>query len=191
MGGSANPAAAIGLAGATGLPGRRRAYESGNCNSVEALAPDRSTLAAALFGVAHAEIGKGCAAARMYSKDSCQQSCRCGGSHTAQHTSGCDTLEQPKHGTKAQGLSEATAQRIWHRYGLKPHLVQSFKLSRDREFVEKFHDVVGLCLNPRDKAVVLCRHQKSQIQALERTQPMLPLRPGHGSKRARPSRRLG
>lgn len=92
---------------------------------------------------------------------------------------------------KAQGLSEATAQRIWHRYGLKPHLVQSFKLSRDREFVEKFHDVVGLCLNPRDKAVVLCRHQKSQIQALERTQPMLPLRPGHGSKRARPSRRLG
>ena len=79
---------------------------------------------------------------------------------------------------KAQGVSEATIRRIWKQYNLKPHLVESFKLSHDREFLEKLHDVVGLYLNPPDKAVVLCVDEKSQIQALERTQPLLPLRPG-------------
>ena len=79
---------------------------------------------------------------------------------------------------QAQNLSEATIRRIWHRHNLKPHLVETFKLSRDKRFVEKLHDVVGLYLNPPDKALVLCVDEKSQIQALERTRPSTPLRPG-------------
>ena len=79
---------------------------------------------------------------------------------------------------KAQGISEATVRRIWHQHRLKPHLVKTFKLSRDKRFMEKLYDVVGLYLNPPDKALVLCVDEKSQIQALDRTQPLLPLRPG-------------
>ncbi len=80
--------------------------------------------------------------------------------------------------SEAQGVSNATVCRIWQKYNLKPHLVESFKLSRDKRFVEKLHDVVGLYLNPPDKSLVLCVDEKSQIQALDRTQPLLPLRPG-------------
>ena len=79
---------------------------------------------------------------------------------------------------KEQGLSEATIRRIWRQHNLKPHLIQTFKLSRDKHFVEKLNDVVGLYLNPPDKALVLSVDEKSQIQALDRTQPLLPLRPG-------------
>ena len=79
---------------------------------------------------------------------------------------------------KAQGVSPATVQRIWHAHGLKPHRVERFKLSTDPEFVRKLRDVVGLYLNPPEKALVLCVDEKSQIQALDRTQPALPLRPG-------------
>jgi transposase len=79
---------------------------------------------------------------------------------------------------KAQGVSPATVQRIWDAHGLEPHRTQSFKLSRDKQFVEKWTDVVGLYLNPPDKAVVLCMHEKSQIQALNRTQPSLPMKKG-------------
>jgi len=79
---------------------------------------------------------------------------------------------------KAQGISRMTVQRIWQQYNLKPHLVETFKLSRDKRFLEKLYDVVGLYLNPPDKAIVFCVDEKSQIQALERTQPLLPMRPG-------------
>src|SRR5438132_5141825 len=79
---------------------------------------------------------------------------------------------------KAQGLSEASVRRIWKRHNLKPHLTKSFKVSGDPRFVDKLRDVVGLYLNPPDKALVLCVDEKSQIQALERTQPGLPLVPG-------------
>jgi len=79
---------------------------------------------------------------------------------------------------KALGVSKATVCRIWQTHNLKPHLVETFKLSRDKHFVEKLRDVVGLYLNPPDKALVLCVDEKSQIQALDRTQPLLPLRPG-------------
>lgn len=78
----------------------------------------------------------------------------------------------------ARGLSRMTVQRIWHQHGLKPHLVETFKLSRDPQFVEKLHDVVGLYFQPPDHAVVFSVDEKSQIQALDRTQPLLPLRPG-------------
>ena len=79
---------------------------------------------------------------------------------------------------KAQGLSEATIRRIWKQHDLKPHLVKTFKLSRDKHFVDKLQDIVGLYLNPPDKSLVLCVDEKSQIQALDRTQPGLPMKKG-------------
>jgi len=79
---------------------------------------------------------------------------------------------------KAQGVSEATVRRIWKRHSLQPHRLSTFKVSRDPRFVQKLIDVVGLYLNPPDKALVLCVDEKSQIQALDRTQPGLPLKPG-------------
>jgi len=79
---------------------------------------------------------------------------------------------------KAHGISKNSVWRIWKQHNLKPHLVKTFKLSHDKRFVEKLHDIVGLYLNPPDKAIVFCVDEKSQIQALERTQPLLPMRPG-------------
>jgi transposase len=92
---------------------------------------------------------------------------------------------------KAQGLSEASIRRIWHQHNLKPHLVETFKLSRDKHFIEKLQDVVGLYLNPPDRAVVLCVDEKSQIQALDRTQPLLPLRPGVPARQTHDYKRNG
>lgn len=82
---------------------------------------------------------------------------------------------------RAQGLSEASVRRIWKEHNLKPHLVKTFKLSRDPQFIEKLQDVVGLYINPPEKALVLCVDEKSQIQALDRTQPGLPMKPGRCS----------
>jgi transposase len=79
---------------------------------------------------------------------------------------------------KAQGVSEATVRRIWKQHDLRPHRVSTFKLSRDPQFAQKLIDVVGLYLNPPDKALVFCVDEKSQIQALDRTQAGLPLKPG-------------
>jgi transposase len=79
---------------------------------------------------------------------------------------------------KAQGVSPSTVHRIWVAHGLKPHLTKRFKLSTDRRFTEKLTDVVGLYLNPPDRAIVLCVDEKSQIQALQRTQPGLPMKKG-------------
>jgi transposase len=79
---------------------------------------------------------------------------------------------------KAQSVSKNTVNRVWQLHNLKPHLNRSFKLSRDPKFVEKLTDVVGLYLNPPQKAIVLCVDEKSQIQALDRTQPGLPLKKG-------------
>jgi transposase len=79
---------------------------------------------------------------------------------------------------QAAGISEASVRRIWHSHGLKPHRVESFKISNDPEFAEKLQDIVGLYLNPPEHALVLCVDEKSQIQALDRTQPGLPLKRG-------------
>src|SRR5690242_18771162 len=76
------------------------------------------------------------------------------------------------------GISEASVRRIWRRHGLKPHRVENFKISNDPEFAEKLEDIVGLYLNPPEHALVLCVDEKSQIQALDRTQPGLPLKRG-------------
>src|SRR5918998_139499 len=82
---------------------------------------------------------------------------------------------------KHAGVSPATVRRIWSARGLKPHLVKTFKISGDPRFEEKLIDVVGLYLNPPKQAVVLCMDEKSQIQALDRTQPSLPLKPGRAA----------
>jgi transposase len=79
---------------------------------------------------------------------------------------------------KEMGISHLSVHRIWKQHGLAPHRVETFKMSKDLKFVEKLRDVVGLYLDPPDKALVLSVDEKSQIQALERTRPLLPLRPG-------------
>ena len=78
----------------------------------------------------------------------------------------------------AQGISKSTVSKIWRSHNIKPHRAETFKLSRDPKFLEKLTDVVGLYLNPPEKAIVLCIDEKSQIQALQRTQPGLPLKKG-------------
>jgi len=92
---------------------------------------------------------------------------------------------------KAQGVSAATVQRVWAARGLKPHLVKTFKLSNDKRFEEKLIDVVGLYLNPPERAVVLCMDEKSQIQALDRTQPSLPIKKGRAGTMTHDYKRNG
>jgi transposase len=79
---------------------------------------------------------------------------------------------------KAQGVSHAIVHRIWRAHGLQPHRVETFKLSRDPDFIKKLRDVVGIYLNPPDRALVFCVDEKPQVQALDRTEPVLPLRSG-------------
>ena len=81
---------------------------------------------------------------------------------------------------RASGISATTVHRIWGAFGLQPHRVETFKLSSDPLFIDKVRDIVGLYLAPPERALVLCIDEKSQIQALDRTQPMLPMRPGPG-----------
>ena len=92
---------------------------------------------------------------------------------------------------KATGMSQSAVSRIWRAFGLKPHLVDDFKLSPDPLFIDKVRDVVGLYLNPPDAAVVLCVDEKSQIQALDRTAPVLPLMPGVPERRTHDYKRSG
>ena len=92
---------------------------------------------------------------------------------------------------KAQGVSPATVQRIWSARDLKPHRVKTFKLSNDKHFEEKLVDVVGLYLNPPEKAVVLCMDEKSQIQALDRTQASLPMKKGRAGTMTHDYKRHG
>jgi transposase len=92
---------------------------------------------------------------------------------------------------RASGLSTSTVQRIWRAFGLQPHRLETFKLSTDPDFVAKVRDVVGLYVSPPAHAVVLCVDEKSQIQALDRSQPMLPMRPGQPARRSHDYTRHG
>ena len=103
-----------------------------------------------------------------------------------------DTLESmPRDAThwstrsmaKATGLSQSAVARIWKAFALQPHRVDTFKLSKDPLFIDKVRDIVGLYLAPPERALVLCVDEKSQIQALDRTAPVLPLRPGQAERR--------
>jgi len=89
------------------------------------------------------------------------------------------------------GLSQTAIVRIWHAFGLQPHRVENFKFSKDPQFVEKVRDIVGLYLNPPDRAIVLCVDEKSQVQALNRTQPILPLAPGVPARQSHDYERHG
>ncbi|PYD07756.1 IS630-like element ISPsy1 family transposase, partial [Pseudomonas savastanoi pv. glycinea] len=93
--------------------------------------------------------------------------------------------------SRETGISPASVMRIWHAFGIKPHLEKTFKLSTDPLFVDKVQDIVGLYLNPPDRALVLCVDEKSQIQALNRTQPGLPLAPGNPATRTHDYKRHG
>jgi transposase len=107
--------------------------------------------------------------------------------------------EKPKHAThwsarmlaEEMGVGHTTVQRVWKEHGLKPHLSRPFKLSNDPHFAEKVVDIVGLYLNPPDKAVVLCVDEKSQIQALDRTQPGLPIKKGRAQTMTHDYKRNG
>jgi transposase len=92
---------------------------------------------------------------------------------------------------KASGLSQSAVGRIWRAFGLQPHRAETFKLSTDPLFIEKVRDIVGLYLNPPDRALVLCVDEKSQIQALDRTQPILPMMPGVPERRTHDYSRHG
>src|SRR6516165_8529845 len=89
------------------------------------------------------------------------------------------------------GISRMMVQRVWQRYEIQPHRVEKFKLSNDPKFEEKVRDIVGLYLNPPDRALVLCVDEKSQIQALDRTRPLLPLRPGLPERQTHDYKRYG
>ena len=89
------------------------------------------------------------------------------------------------------GLSQSAIVRIWSTFGLQPHRVETFKLSKDPQFVEKVRDIVGLYMNPPDRAVVLCVDEKSQVQALNRTQPIFPMRPGVPARQSHDYERHG
>lgn len=92
---------------------------------------------------------------------------------------------------KASGLSQTAVARIWRAFALQPHRTETFKLSTDPFFIEKVRDIVGLYLDPPERAMVFCVDEKSQIQALERTQPLLPLRPGQAERRTHDYARHG
>ena len=89
------------------------------------------------------------------------------------------------------GVSKSQIHRIWKAFGLKPHLSDTFKLSQDPQFVAKVRDVVGLYMAPPDRAMVLCVDEKTQVQALDRTQPLLPMRPGQVERRTHDYERHG
>ena len=109
------------------------------------------------------------------------------------------TRQQPTHATHwstrtmaaAVGISEASVRHIWRAHGLNPHRVETFKISNDPAFAEKLEDIVGLYLHPPEHALVLCVDEKSQIQALDRTQPGLPLKRGRGATMTHDSKRNG
>jgi transposase len=110
---------------------------------------------------------------------------------TTQETPARATHWSTRSMARAVGVSEATVRRIWRAHGLKPHRVQSFKLSNDPQFAEKLEEIVGLYLNPPEHALVLSWDEKSQIQALDRTQPGLPLKKGRAQTMTHDYKRHG
>lgn len=93
--------------------------------------------------------------------------------------------------SRETGISPASVMRIWHAFSIKPHLGKTFKLSTDPLFVDKVQEIVGLYLNPPERALVLCVDEKSKVQALNRTQPGLPLAPGNPATRTHDYKRHG
>jgi transposase len=111
--------------------------------------------------------------------------------HTLETTPDDATHWSTRSMAKAVGLSQSAISRIWRAFGLQPHRVETFKLSKDPLFIEKVRDIVGLYLDPPDRALVLCVDEKSQIQALDRCAPILPLQPGLPERRTHDYSRHG
>src|SRR6266481_574906 len=188
MGRGTTRPASIGSARPDYLQSCPGAVEQRYCTYPEHFATYGATLAATLSGASAAGARKGCASSGAYSPDRKVQAVI----HATLHTTPLDATHwSARSMAQAQGLSKDTIHRIWKQHHLKPHLIETFKLSRDKRFVEKLHDVVGLYLNPPDKALVLCVDEKSQIQALDRTQPLLPLRPGVPARQTHDYKRNG
>jgi transposase len=93
--------------------------------------------------------------------------------------------------SQASGLTQTAVSRIWRAFALQPHRTETFKLSKDPQFIDKVRDIVGLYMNPPQKALVLCVDEKLQIQALDRTQPIFPMRPGQAERRTHDYARYG
>ena len=110
---------------------------------------------------------------------------------TTQNTPAHATQWSTRTMAEAVGASPATISRVWRAHGLKPHRIETFKVSRDPQFVEKLEDIVGLYLDPPDHALVLCCDEKSQVQALDRTQPGLPLKKGRAATMTHDYKRHG
>ncbi len=111
--------------------------------------------------------------------------------HTLETTPAHATHWSTRAMAQRSGVSRSTVQRIWRAFGLKPHRTETFKLSADPLFIEKVRDIMGRYLHPPDKALVLCVDEKAQIQALDRTGPLLPMRPGQVERRTHDYRRHG
>ena len=133
-----------------------------------------SSLARAIFGPRRGRFGEGRAACRPHPTVDAQEIIR----KTTQEKPSNATHWSTRSMARAVGVSEASIRRVWQAHGLKPHRVETFKVSRDPHFAEKLEDIVGLYLNPPQHAIVLSVDEKSQIQALDRTQPSLPLKKG-------------
>jgi transposase len=110
---------------------------------------------------------------------------------TLEHTPRGATHWSTRSMAAAAGMSRMTVHRIWKAFGLQPHRSTTFKLSPDSLLIEKVRDIVGLYIDPPEHAIGLCSDEKSQIQALDRTQPLLPMRPGQGERRTHDYRRHG
>ena len=168
-----NSVAAPRAAGTDHLAGGGGSAEPRHCHTAARLAAYRATLARAVFGAAHQRFGKD---APRPGRIPPIKTKRATIVEATLHRHPLDATHwSTRMMAEAQGVSEATVRRIWKQHDLKPHRLSTFKVSRDPRFVEKLTDVVGLYLNPPDKALVLCVDEKSQIQALYRTQPGLPL----------------
>ena len=149
-------------------------------------------LAEALSRLGDGGLGEGRAPARSHAQDIRRQGEASDSKNNSGEADPSNPLVHAIHGRRSfHGLSEATVRRIWHKHGLKPHLVETFKVSTDPYFAEKLEGVVGLYLNPPEHALVLCCDEKSQIQALDRTQPGLPLKRGRAGTMTHDYKRNG
>ena len=189
VGAATDHGARPGAAGADHLGVRRGPIEFGDRDRVADHAADSRALASPLRREAPGRAGRRAASGRATSA----QRCAGGASdyrHAGNDAAGRDALEHPDAGEGARAESRHVG-RIWRAFGLQPHRSETFKLSRDPLFIEKVRDIVGLYLAPPDRALVLSVDEKSQIQALDRTAPILPMTFGSPERRTHDYRRHG
>jgi len=171
-------------------PSLKRRDQSGHSSHIGTFTTDCTALARKVSGLAFGGTRKGCAPSKSQALNHTSQNQGGRRSHPTYETLQCNTLEHAQHGQGAKPIGGQHSSHL-QLHNLKSHLIETFKLSRDKNFVEKLSDVVVLYLNPPEKALVLCVDEKSQIQALERTQPLLPLRSGIPARQTHDYKRNG